>query len=184
MRGKIIGAVLGLIILGVVASCVREPSAPLHTTEIPRAALDAALAATLTESGDVAFPERTRFAALRFRPGPGLAFEGRARFVDPATGGYPPPDIAFFGTVPLMWWRVKDGALTITLASVDGIAPPAGRAPWPEAEAERIRDSLGTGLGTLMSRMSFPTGLDPRRDWVIANVQTTPEGLTFQIQPR
>jgi hypothetical protein len=79
-----------------------------------------------------------------------------------------------------MWWRVKDGALIITLASVDGISG----VNWPEAEAERIRDSLGTGLGTLLSRMSFPTGLDPRRDWVIANVQSTPEALRFEIQPR
>lgn len=180
MRGKIIGAGLVLIILAVMANCVRDTTAPLHMTEIPRAALDQALAANLAQGREVDFPEKTRFEALRFRPGPGLAFDGRARFADPATGGYPPPDITFFGTVPLMWWRVKDGALTITLASVDGISG----ATWPEAEAERIRDSLGTGLGTLLLRMSFPTGLDPRRDWVIANVQTTPEALRFEIVPK
>lgn len=180
MYRKIIGAGLVLITLAVVANCVREPTVPLHMTEISRAALDAALAANLTQGREVDFPEKTRFEALRFRPGPGLAFEGRARFADPATGGYPPPDITFFGDVPLMWWRVQDGALIITLASVDGISG----VNWPAAEAERIRDSLGTGLGTLWSRMSFPTGLDPRRDWVIANVQSTPEALRFHIQPR
>lgn len=180
MHSKIIGAVLALIGLAVVANCVREPTVPLHMTEIPRAALDAALSATLAQGREVDFPEKTRFEALRFRHATGLGFEGRARFAAPATGGYPPPDITFFGEVPLMWWRVKDGALIITLASVDGISG----VNWTEAEAERIRDSLGTGLGTLLSRMSFPTGLDPNRDWAIANVQSTPEALRFEFLPR
>jgi len=184
MRSKIIGAMLALIGLAVVANCVPEAAAPLRAIEITPAALDSALSATLAQGREVDFPEKTRFEALRFRHAAGLGFEGRARFVDPATGTYPPPDITFFGSVPLMWWSVEAGSLTIKLASVDGIGPIPGRPNLPEAEAERIRDSLGTGLGTLMSRMSFPTGLDPNRVWVIANVQSTPEALRFELLPR
>lgn len=184
MHRKIIGVLVALIIIVGVAHCVPESTSPVHLVEIRRAALDVALSATLAQGREVDFPEKTRFEALRFRHAAGLGFEGRARFVDPTTGAYPPPDITFFGSVPLMWWSVEAGSLTIKLASVDGIGPIPGRPDLPEAEAERIRDSLGTGLGTLMSRMSFPTGLDANRVWVIANVQSTPDALRFELLSR
>ena len=184
MRMKIIGAVMALIGLSLAVSCVGGSNAPGPSVEVTRADLDAALAATLAQSREVDFPEKTRFESLRFRHVAGLGIEGRARFFDPATGGYPPPDIQFFGSVPMGWWRVEDGALTIRLASVDGIEPIPGGAASTSQMAERIRDSLSTGIGDLLSRMSFPTGLDPNRRWIIGSGQSTPDALRFELRPR
>ncbi|WP_299507835.1 hypothetical protein [uncultured Roseobacter sp.] len=184
MRSKIIGALFALIGLLVTLSCMDQSNAPGPSVEVTRAELDAALATTLAQSREVDFPEKTRFEALRFRHVAGLGIEGRARFFDPVTGGYPPPDIRFFGSVPMGWWRVEDGALTIKLASVDGIEPIPGGAASTSQVVERIRDSLGTGVGDLLSRMSFATGLDPDRRWIIASGQSTPEALRFELWPR
>lgn len=184
MHMKIIGVVLAVIGLAVAASCVEDRNAPGPFVEITRAELDAALAATLAQSREVDFPERTRFEALRFSHVAGLGIEGRARFFDPTTGGYPAPDIRFFGSIPIGWWRVEDGALTTTLASVDGIEPIPGGAASTSQKADAIRDSLGTAVGDLLSRMSFPTGLDPNRRWIIFSSQSTPEGLLFELRPR
>ncbi|WP_299609569.1 hypothetical protein [uncultured Tateyamaria sp.] len=139
---------------------------------------------TLAQSREVDFPEKTRFEALQFRHVAGLGIEGKARFFDPVTGGYPTPDIRFFGSVPIGWWRVEDGALVIKLASVDGIEPIPGGAASTSQVAERIRDSLGTGVGDLLSRMSFPTGLDPNRRWIIGSGQSTSEVLRFELRPQ
>ncbi|WP_299746823.1 hypothetical protein [uncultured Tateyamaria sp.] len=184
MRMKIIGAVLALIGLPVILSCVGQSNAPGPSVEVTRAELDAALATTLAQSREVDFPEKTRFEALRFRHVAGLGIEGQARFFDPATGGYPPPDIRFFGSVPMGWWRVEGGALIMKLSSVNGIEPIPGGAASTSQVAERIRDSLGTGVGDLLSRMSFPTGLDPNRRWIIGGGQSTPEALRFKLWPR
>lgn len=184
MRVKVIVAVLALIGFVGVVGCVGGSLAQGGTVEVTRAELDAVLAATLAQSREVDFPEKTRFETLRFRHSKSLGIEGRARFFDTATGDYPPPDIEFFGSVPLGWWRVQDGALSLTLVSVDGIKPiPGGGAPNGQI-AERARDSLGTGVGELLSRMSFPTGLDPNRRWTITSSQITPEALRFELRPR
>ena len=184
MRKKIIAAVLALVGLSVAVSCVGESNAPGPFVEVTRAELDAALAAALAQSREVDFPEKTRFEALRFRHVAGLGIEGRARFFDPATGNYPPPDIRFFGSVPMGWWRVENGTLNVKLASVDGIEPIPGGAASTSQVAERIRDSLSTGVGDLLSRMSFPTGLEPNRRWIIGSGQSTPEALRFELRPR
>lgn len=184
MRMKIFGIVLALMGLLLTLNCVGPSNAPGPFVEIKRADLDAALAATLAESREVDFPEKTRFAALRFSHVVGLGIEGRARFFDPATGGYPPPDIRFFGSVPGGWWRVEDGALIIKLATVDGIEPIPGGATSTSQVAEKIRDSLSTGIGDMLSRMSFPTGLDPNRRWIIGSSQSTPEALRFELRLR
>ena len=86
MRMKIFGIVLALMGLLLTLNCVGPSNAPGPFVEIKRADLDAALAATLAESREVDFPEKTRFAALRFSHVVGLGIEGRARFFDPATG--------------------------------------------------------------------------------------------------
>lgn len=184
MRTRIIGAALALIGLLMTAGCFGVSSASERTIEVSRADLDAALAATLVQSREVDFPERLRFEALRFRHDAGLGIEGRVRFFDPATGGFPPPDFRFFGSVPMVWWSVEDGALTIPLATIDGIAPVPGGADPASQAADAIRDSLGTGVGTLLSRLSFPTGLDPNRRWVIGSSQSRPEALVFELRPR
>jgi len=184
MRLKIIGAVLALIGLSMAVSCVERPNVPGPFVEIKRADLDAALAATLAQSREVDFPEKTRFEELRFRHVAGLGIEGRARFFDPVTGGYPPPDIRFAGSVSTGWWRVNDGVLTVKLASVDGIEPIPGGAASTSQVAERIRDSLGTGVGDLLSRMSFPTGQDPNRRWIIGSTESKPDALRFELRPR
>lgn len=184
MRMKIIVAILALIGLSLAVSCVSVSNTPGPYVKVTRAELDAALTKALSQSREVDFPEKTRFEELRFRHVAGLGIEGRARFLDPATGSYPPPDINFFGMVPLGWWRVKGGELNVKLASVDGIEPiPRGAASTSQV-AERIRDSLGTGVGDLLSRMSFPTGLDPNRRWFIGSAQTTPEAINFELRPR
>ncbi|WP_299284845.1 hypothetical protein [uncultured Tateyamaria sp.] len=184
MRTTIFGVVLALICLSMALSCSGPSNAPGPFVEITRAKLDSALAAALARSREVDFPEKTRFEELRFRHVAGLGIEGRARFFDPATGGYPPPDIEFFGSVPMGWWRVKEGMLTVKLAAVDGIDPVPGGLPSTSQTAERIRDSLGTGVGDLLSRMSFPTGLDPNRRWIIGSGQSTPQALRFELRPR
>ena len=184
MRLTLIGAVLAVFGLLVVASCDGGSNPPGPFVDVSRAKLDAALAATLADSREVDFPEKTRFEALRFRHVAGLGIEGRARFYDPETGTYPPPDIEFFGSVPMGWWRVKEGALTVKLATVDGIEPIPGGAASTSQVAERIRDSLSTGVGDLLSRMSFPTGLDPTRRWIIASGQSTPTALRFELWQR
>ncbi len=184
MRMKILWVILALIGLSVTFSCDSPSTAPGPFVEVTRAELNAALATALTQSREVDFPQKTRFEALRFRHVAGLGIEGRARFFDPATGGYPPPDIRFFGSVPMGWWRVEDGALNVKLASVDRIEAVPGGAAATSQVAERIRDSLGTGKGDLLSRMSFPTGLDPNRRWIIASGQSTPEALRFELWPR
>jgi hypothetical protein len=184
MRRKVIGGVLTLIGLALAVGCVGGSDSPGATVEITRADLDAALAAALARGREVDFPQRIRFEALRFRHAAGLGIEGRARFHDPATGGYPPPDIAFFGSVPMVWWQVEDGALVAPLAIVDGIEPvPGGAAPTSPA-ADRISDSLGSAIGEVLSRMTFPSGLDPNRRWTIGSRQSTPEALRFELRPR
>lgn len=184
MRVKVIGGVLALIGLVLAVGCVGGRTAPGATVEITRADLDAALTATLAQSREVDFPQAIRFEALRFRHAAGLGIEGRARFFDPGTGGYLPPDIRFFGSVPMTWWQVEDGMLVAPLATVDAIEPVSGGAAPTSQAADRIRDSLGTGIGALLSRMSFPTGLDPNRRWTIGSSQSTPEALRFELRPR
>ncbi|WP_299212287.1 hypothetical protein [uncultured Tateyamaria sp.] len=146
MRSKIIGAVLALIGLLVTLSCMNQSNAPGPFVEVTWAELDAAPVTALAQSREVDFPEKTHFEELRFRHVAGLGIEGRARFFDPVTGGYPPPDIRFFGSVPMGWWRVEDGALNMKLASVYGIEPIPGGAASTSQVAERIRDSLGTRI--------------------------------------
>ncbi|MEL6572232.1 MAG: hypothetical protein AAFQ64_11260 [Pseudomonadota bacterium] len=184
MRKKIIGAVLALFCVAVAVSCERGTQSPGPSVDVTRAALDAALVATLAESREVDFPEKIRFDALRFRHGAGLGIDGRARFFDPTTGTYPPPDIRFFGSVPLGWWRVEDGVMKIKLASVDGIDPIPGGADPTSQLAGRTRDSLSTGIGDLLSRMSFPTGQDPNRRWIIGSARNTPEAIRFELRLR
>lgn len=184
MRMKIIAAILALVGLSLAQSCVESSNAPGPFVDITRAELDTALTAALAKSREVDFPEKIRFEELQFRHVAGLGIEGRARFFDPDTGRYPPPDIRFFGSVPMGWWRVERGTLNVKLATVDGIEPiPGGFAPTSQA-ADRIRDSLGTGVGDLLSRMSFPTGLDADRRWIIGSGQSTPEALRFELRPR
>ena len=184
MRVKIIGVVLALAGVLLAFSCVEDSNVPGPFVEVTRIELDAALAAALAQSRDVDFPEKTRFEDLRFEHVSGLGIVGRARFFDPATGGYPPPDIEFFGSVPMGWWRVRDGAMNVKLASVNGIDPIPGGAASTSQVAERIRDSLSTGVGDMLSRMSFPTGLDPNRRWVIGSGESTPRALRFELRPR
>ena len=184
MRTKIYGVIFALVSLSVVMNCAGPSNAQGPWVTIARADLDAALAAALAQSREVDFPEKTRFEALRFRHVVGLGIEGKARFYDPATGGYPPPDFPFFGSVPLGWWKVENGALNVRLATVDNIARyPGGVAPT-SVEADQIRDSLGSAIGDLLSRMSFATDADPNRRWVIGSVQSLPEGLRFELRAR
>ncbi|MCU0908957.1 MAG: hypothetical protein MUF73_16315 [Rhodobacteraceae bacterium] len=184
MRIRIVGAMVALIAALLTVGSVNRSAAQDHVVQITRSGLDAALAATLAQDPRVDFPQAIRFEALRFRHAAGLGIEGRARFLDPATGGYPPPDIRFSGSVPMTWWRVDTGALTIPLATIDSIAPVPGGADPDSQAADAIRDSLGTGVGTLLSRLSFSTGLDPGRRWIIGSSQSTPEALVFGLRPR
>ena len=184
MRVWIIRAAVGLLGVAVLVGCLARPTAPGTLVTVTRAQLDTALAAALAQGAEVDFPEKTRFTALRFDHGAGLGITGRARFFDPATGGYPPPDIAFFGTVPPGYWAIDNGALNLRLVLIDGAAPlPGGLSP-DSAAADRVRDSLSTSVGDMMGRMSFPTGLDPRRRWMIGSVEITPTALRFELRPR
>ncbi len=184
MMFKMFAGLVALIGLSLFASCAAQTAAQGTYIDVTRAELDAALARTLAESRDVDFPEKTRFTELRFVHEAGLGIAGQARFFDPRSGDYPPPDIAFFGMVPLGYWRVENGALTFRLVAVDGIAPvPRGESADSDL-AEAIRDSLSTGVGDLMSRMSFPTGLDPDRRWIIGSAEVTPEAIRFELRAR
>ena len=183
MRRKLIGAILALVGVTAAFGCVEGSNTPGPVIEVKRADLDTALAAALAQDREVDFPERIRFDALRFHHVAGLGIHGRARFFDPATGGYPGPVLRFTASVPMGWWRVEDGSVTINLASVDGIEPIPGGAAPDSPESDRIRDSLGTGIGHLLSRMAFPTGLDPNRDWIIGSSQGTPDALRFELRP-
>jgi hypothetical protein len=181
---RIISTVVALVAALLTVGSVGRSAAQEHFVQIVRADLDAALAATLAQSREVDFPQRFRFEALRFLHDAGLGIEGRVRVFDPATQSYPPPDIRFFGSVPMTWWRVEDGALTIPLATIDGMAPIPGGADPASPEADAIRDSLGTGVGALLSRLSFPTGQNPNRRWVIGSSQATPDALVFALRRR
>jgi hypothetical protein len=184
MRTRIICAIAALLGLLVALGCVGGSRASERYIEIAWADLDAALAATLAQDPEVDFPEGIRFEALRFRHDAGLGLDGRARFRDPATGGYPPPDIRFSGSVPMTWWRIEDGALTIPLATIDSMTPVPGGADPDSQAADAMRDSLGTGVGTLLSRLRFPTGLDRDRRWIIGSSRSTPGALVFEVRPR
>lgn len=181
---KIFATLIVLIGVSLTVSCVAQTTAQSTYIDVSRAQLDAALATTLADNADVDFPEKTRFTELRFVHDAGLGLAGRARFFNPVSGDFSQPDIAFFGMVPLGYWRVENGALTFRLVAVDGITPVPGGASDSSDIAERIRDSLSTGVGELMSRMSFPTGLDPDRAWIIGSAQEMPEAIRFEIRRR
>lgn len=183
MGFRFVAAMLAVIGVSVLASCVPGARAQGALVEITRAELDAALAATLAQGPEVGFPERIRFGALDFTHAAGLGVAGRARFLEAAARGDAAPETAFFGTIPMTWWRVEQGALIVRLASVEGIDPVPGGAMPGSREADAIRDSLGTGIGDLLSRMAFPTGLDPNRRWIVRSAGSTPEALWFELHP-
>ncbi len=79
---------------------------------------------------------------------------------------------------------MENGVLTFALVAVDGIAPvPRGESADSDL-AEAIRDSLSTGVGHLLSRMAFPTGLDPDRRWIIGSAAVTPDAIRFELRAR
>ena len=87
MGFRFVAAMLAVIGVSVLASCVPGARAQGALVEITRAELDAALAATLAQGPEVAFPERIRFGALDFTHAAGLGVAGRARFLEAAARG-------------------------------------------------------------------------------------------------